>query len=214
MVGLSEATRDLDVVHAGLAQWFRHQRGPSSAIDVSPFGVNTSSGFSSESLLFELATTDVAGDVRIEPLVLRLAPSGGGLFPEYDLARQAATQNLLADLGVPAAAPAIHEADETWIGTDFLVMPRIAGRLPADFTYILKGWLKEEGESQSGRAASPSSTCSSSCTRWTPVRSTSGSSIARPDGGWRPRSAWWADYHDWASEGSPQPTMVDAYAWA
>ena len=41
MVGLSEATRDLDVVHAGLVQWFRHRRGASAAIDVSPFGVNT-----------------------------------------------------------------------------------------------------------------------------------------------------------------------------
>ena len=152
--------------------------------------------------------------MRIEPLVLRLAPSGGGLFPEYDLARQAATQNLLADLGVPTAAPAIHEADETWIGTDFLVMPRIAGRLPADFTYILKGWLKDEGASQQR------SCCESFVDLLVDLHTLDTGALDlgfldRPAGrGLAAEVAWWADYHDWASEGSPQPTMVDAYAWA
>ena len=129
MAGLSEQARDLDVVHAGLVRWFRDGRGPTRTVTVSPFAINASSGFSSESLLFDLAVTS-GGVEQVEPMVLRLAPAGGGLFPEYDLGRQAAMQNLLADLGVPAAAPAVHEADETWLGTDFLVMPRIAGTAP------------------------------------------------------------------------------------
>jgi len=212
MVGLSEATRDLDVVHAGLAQWFRHGRGAATAT-VSPFAVNASSGFSSESLLFDLAVTS-GGVEQVEPMVLRLAPAGGGLFPEYDLARQAATQNLLADLGVPAAAPAIHEADETWIGTDFLVMPRIAGRLPADFTYILKGWLKDEGEAHQ-RAC-----CESFADLLVDLHGldTSGLDLGFLDRlagrGLAAELEWWADYLDWAGDGSPNAVMVDAYRWA
>ena len=145
MAGLSEADprprrRSTPGSCAGCAA-----RHGAAAARVSPFAINASSGFSSESLLFDLAVTS-GGVEQVEPMVLRLAPAGGGLFPEYDLAPTGRAQNLLADLGVPAGRAGVHEPDETWLGTDFLVMPRIAGRLPADFTYILKGWLKDAGD--------------------------------------------------------------------
>ena len=57
-------------------------------------------------------------------------PRAPGVFPEYDLAGQAQVQNVVAELGIPVAAPVELERDESWVGSVFMVMPAISGYIP------------------------------------------------------------------------------------
>ncbi len=51
-------------------------------------------------------------------------------FPDYDLAPQAVVQNAAAASGVPAPAPAVVVTDPGYLGSQFLVMPRVPGDVP------------------------------------------------------------------------------------
>ena len=57
-------------------------------------------------------------------------------FPDYDLGPQALVQNAVAAAGVPAPAPAVVVTDPEWIGSPFLVMPRVAGDIPGAAPYF------------------------------------------------------------------------------
>ena len=66
--------------------------------------------------------------------VIRLPPIGDGIFPDYDLALQAAVQQTLHASGVPVAAPCRHEPDPSFVGSPFNAMPFVVGTIPRDFT--------------------------------------------------------------------------------
>ncbi|MEY2571499.1 MAG: hypothetical protein QOE63_1849 [Acidimicrobiaceae bacterium] len=212
MAGLSRGQRDLDAIGAGFVRWYQRHRPEVSDVGLSPFRTNPSSGFSSETLLFEVSYLE--GKRRTtEASVLRLPPAGGGLFPSYDLAQQAATQNLLDAAGVPTAAPAIHEADESWIGTDFLFMPQVRGRIPSDF-YPFKGWLKD-ADADEQRACYESYVDALLALHHVEVDDAVVDLLARPTGiGVQAELAWWAGYLAWATEDEPDPQLVDAFEWA
>ena len=83
-----------------------------------------SSGFSNETLLFELAWSE-AGAPRREPLVVRIQPTGYQVFPEYDLGLQFRTMQLLAKTDVPVPRVLwIEEEDREVFGAPFYVMAR------------------------------------------------------------------------------------------
>ena len=77
---------------------------------------------SSETLLVDLGPDH-------DGIVVRLPPVSASLL-DYDLTPQALVQNAVAASGVPAPAPAVVERDPGWIGSPFMVMPRVAGRIP------------------------------------------------------------------------------------
>ena len=189
MAGLSEQARDLDAVHAGLVRWLRGRRGADSAVTVSPFAINASSGFSSESLLFDLAVTS-GGVEQVEPMVLRLAPAGGGLFPEYDLGRQARDAE-------PARRPwrAGRRARDPRARRDLdrHRLPRHAPHrraAPRGLHLHPQGMAEgRRARPSSGRAASRSSTSWSTCTASTPRVSTSASSTDPWAAAWPPSSS-------------------------
>ena len=70
---------------------------------------------------------------------MRLAAAGEGLFPVDDLAGQAAVQNEVAALGVPAV-PAEWVADPQWVGEPFVAMARVAGHAVPRM-WPVRGWL-------------------------------------------------------------------------
>ena len=212
MAGLSAERREPDVLHAGLTRWFTHHRLAADDVVLSPFEENPISGFSSESRLFTLRTTR-GRHTAVEELVLRMPPAGGGLFPEYDLSRQATTQNVLHDAGIPTSAPATYEPDPSWLGAPFVIMPRIAGHIPTDFLYPVKGWLKDCLPDHQERCYTEFVRALVAIGRvdaaGLPVES-----LLRPQGaGLAGEIAWWSDYLLWATDGSPQPLMADAFAW-
>ena len=74
-------------------------------------------GLANETVLVGLEPSHPGMVVRLAPLV----PT----FPEYDLGPQALVQNAVAASGVPAPAPSLVVTDPAWIGSPFLVMPRV-----------------------------------------------------------------------------------------
>jgi aminoglycoside phosphotransferase (APT) family kinase protein len=213
VAGLSAEVRDLAQVATGLPEWWAHTHPEDEAVQLSALSTNPASGYSSESLLFD-ATSYRNGETTTEALVLRLPPAGGGLFPEYDLDRQARTQRLLADAGVPAAAPVTFEPDDRWIGTPFMVMPRIAGRIPGDYTYPRKGWLHDAEPAEQRAHANTFIDALTGLLTLDPDR-LGAQFLARREGtGLVAEIGWWADYLDWACDGERHPLMHDAYEWA
>jgi aminoglycoside phosphotransferase (APT) family kinase protein len=134
--------RDLDAVHDGLMRWVRAQHPHASDVRLGPLR-KPSTGYSSETLLFGLTWTEDGVDKEDE-LVARLPPAGGGIFPVYDLTRQAEVQRALATTAIPVAEPLAVELDEQWIGAPFFVMRRVPGTvLPDQPSYVAAGALHD-----------------------------------------------------------------------
>ncbi len=81
-----------------------------------------------ETILVDLGPSHPGMVVRLPPL----EPT----FPAYDLGPQALVQNAVAASGVPAPAPSVVVTDPEWIGSPFLVMPRVAGDIPGPAPYF------------------------------------------------------------------------------
>ena len=124
MAGIALVQRDLADTRSRLETWFSHRFQADAEVSELA-AANRAAGWSSESLVF---SADVAGHTG--EYVLRIPPSGGGIFPEYDLDAQTRTQEFLHEHGIATPSPIIYEADESWIDSKFLVMPRILGHTP------------------------------------------------------------------------------------
>jgi aminoglycoside phosphotransferase (APT) family kinase protein len=101
------------------------------------------SGFSSETILFELGYQDDSGEHR-EQLVLRLEPETG-MFRYYDLESQyRVIRALYDDARVPVPKLWGCETDRSVLGAQFLVMSCVSGRVPRDNPpYTASGWVSE-----------------------------------------------------------------------
>ena len=100
MAGLTLAQRDFEATQEQLGRWFSDKfRHPAT---VSLTVANSSGGWSSESLLASVSSAQGAHDY-----VVRIPPTGGGLFAEYDLEGQARTQELLRGHRRRDALPAV-----------------------------------------------------------------------------------------------------------
>lgn len=132
--------RDLDEVRDRLRDWLRARHPDADDVRVGPI-VTPSSGYSSETLLVDVVRTEHGDDVE-EHVVVRLPPAGGGIFPAYDLHRQAEVQRVLGECGIPVAKPIAVETDEEWLGAPFFVMERIEGfTIPEG--YVAAGPLRD-----------------------------------------------------------------------
>jgi aminoglycoside phosphotransferase (APT) family kinase protein len=113
------ARRSRSELAVGFGAWLSEREGVPTSVEVT----RPDSGLSSETVLLE--STSEHGQ---QSLVVRMPPSGDHLFPDYDLARQVRVQASLGATAVPVAEPLALETDPQWVGTAFLVMPRIQGR--------------------------------------------------------------------------------------
>lgn len=130
------ASRSRKALAAGFASWFAKRDGSAPTVTVE----RPQPGLSSDTLLLDV---DGAG------FVARLPPQGPGLFPDYDLSRQASVQQAVSDAGIPAAFPLAMETDQSWVGSPFLLMPRIPGRtLTTHPPYLAHGWLAESSAAE------------------------------------------------------------------
>ena len=136
--------RDLVAARAALEGWLRGKLQHAQGLEVSELTAPQASGFSNETLLFDLGYFE-GGQRRSESLVVRIEPTGFQVFPEYDMRAQFECMRLLARVGVPVPAMRWLEAeDRSVLGAAFYVMARVAGRAAADRPlYTMEGWLKE-----------------------------------------------------------------------
>ncbi|MGO8873073.1 MAG: phosphotransferase family protein [Acidimicrobiales bacterium] len=200
---IDSSGRDDAALAAGVADWLTALTG---ADGVEVTGLRRPSvGYSSETVFFE-ATWSAGGARHERALVLRLAPTGGGSFPAYDLTAQWQAQQAAAGAGVPVADPLL-ETDPRWIGEAFIVMPRIDGHIVGALAHR-DPWIL--GLPRSDRA--------------TLYRNFVGA-LARvhrsdlPAHGSIPRRDntaeldHWDHYLRWSSDGAPVAVLADALGW-
>ena len=106
-------------------------------------------GFSNDTLV-----VDAVVDGAPMPLVVQAAPTGEGLFPDYEIARMAQVQQDLRDHSdVPVASVRWLEEDPAILDGAFYVMDRLDGRVPDESpkAYHLAGWVSEAATEQRQR---------------------------------------------------------------
>ncbi len=144
-------SRDLEAVRDGFGRWLRARFPEASEVSVDSID-RPDAGLSAETLFVEADLVGADGaDGRLS-LVVRLPPTGDALFPTYDFVGQGAVQQILADTGIPTAAPLAVEEDGSWVGSPFLVMSRVPGRtLRNDAPFLREGWLAESAPDDQAR---------------------------------------------------------------
>jgi aminoglycoside phosphotransferase (APT) family kinase protein len=164
-------------------------------------------GMSSETLF-----VDVSHDGRTDSLVVRLPSSGGGLFPDYDLAAQARVQNALAAAGLKVP-PAIYEPSDEVLGAPFVVMDRVSGRtLTTQPHFVRKGWLKESTDEQQATLESAFIDVMATINRIDP----SSLELGRLSGGGpslESSLAYWQDFCAWATTPELSAPYRAAFTW-
>ncbi len=159
-------------------------------------------GMANETLLLDLTGDHPGIVVRLPPL----EPT----FLGYDLGPQAAVQNAVAASGVPAPAPAVVVEDRQWIGTPFLVMPRVDGRIPGPAP-LFDDWLASLGGAGQLRVHDGliDSLVQVHRVDWVGANL----SAVLPLRTLAETVAYWAGYVDWAGEGEPLPALATALEW-
>jgi aminoglycoside phosphotransferase (APT) family kinase protein len=131
---VQRSSRDPEQVRRRLERWLAGILGADSQPVVSGVAGTSTTGMSSETLLFD-ATWTTDGARRDERLVARLAPAAADVpvFPEYDLEKQFRAIRTVSELtSVPVPRPRWCETDAGPLGTPFFVMDRVDGVVPPD----------------------------------------------------------------------------------
>jgi aminoglycoside phosphotransferase (APT) family kinase protein len=134
-------TLDPSTVGARLATWLPGVLGVEGPVQVTGVEMPSASGMSSETVLLEASWDDGAGH-RTQGLVVRVPPEAG-LFPDYDIGREARVMAALAEHSdAPVPRVIAHERSGDVLGTAFLLMERAYGRVPGDDPpFVAGGWV-------------------------------------------------------------------------
>jgi aminoglycoside phosphotransferase (APT) family kinase protein len=203
-------TRDLDEVQQRFTEWFgaRHPRASGLTVELR---AHAAGGYSNE-VIFATATYSMDGAGFERPLVLRLPPDGPALFPDYDLVMQVAVQEAVAANGVPVPSPLVMEPDPTWLGSPFLVMPRIVGhdpgQLPVSDPWISAATIDQQQALHEGFLEALAAI---HVTPWAgrPVADhLRGASATLAD-----EVAWWQRFVDWTFADSPPEALTGVFDW-
>lgn len=194
---------------ARFAQWLEGRVG--APVQLEAFTTPGHGGFSNETLL----TTAVWNDAR-HGLVLRLAPSGPGIFPTYDLDRQAHVLRALADTDVPVPEVLWSERDPSVLGREFYVMTRVDGRIPPDRPgYQFLGWVKDAPPDEQTRVMDAGLEAMARI-HHVDVDRAGLSFLDRPEHGTTPLDqelGYWRAYLDWASGTERFDALETIWEW-
>ncbi|MFE5287485.1 phosphotransferase family protein [Nocardia sp. NPDC056611] len=141
---LTVSDRDDDELATRLTQWLSTKVESDTPPRVTSLTHPQAGGMSSATLLFDAEWTE-NGQPAGGSFVARLAPEADSfpVFEKYDLGGQFATMagvTEATDLPIPPLC--WYEADESILGSPFLVMRRVGGQAPADNPpYVFTGWL-------------------------------------------------------------------------
>jgi len=209
------ATRDDTALRAGLGRWIgAHPNlvgsvmgagGAGGAGGVEPHMVELShaqGGQANETILVDLGPLRPGLVVRLPPL----EPT----FPDYDLAPQALVQNIVASSGVPAPAPAVVEPDPEWIGSPFLIMPRVVGDIPGPAPFF-DPYVRDAGPARQRVMHDQLIDVMAQvhAVDW----EAGGLEAVLPGAHLRQAVERWVGYVQWSSEGDPLPALEQALDW-
>ena len=144
-MAFADEERDLDQTAEQLRHWLAPKLGVSAdAVRIDDLDAPLSTGFSSDTLLFDLVY-EKGGTEHREGLVARLEPEEYVMFPYYDVAAQAKALQLLEGSEVPVPVVRWFEPSADVVGVPFYVMTRVEGRIPSDNPPMHdEGWIAED----------------------------------------------------------------------
>jgi aminoglycoside phosphotransferase (APT) family kinase protein len=208
--------RDLEADRKRLCDWLASKLPGARDVAISPLAAPQATGFSNETLLFDLEWSE-AGRRERRSLVARVEPIGFTVFPEYDLSLQYRTMQILGRTDVPVPRVLwLEPADRSVLGAPFYVMERVAGRVPTDQPpYHAGGWLTEVAPEERAAIWWSGLDALARIHRldW---RALGFGFLERPALGATPfeqQLEHYRRYFAWAARGWPQPTAEAALAW-
>ena len=144
-MGFGDDERDLDKTAAQMIAWLAPKLSvPPADIRIEDLEAPLGTGFSSDTLLFELVYTKDGAEHR-EGLVARLEPEEYIVFPSYDIALQRNVLQKLEGTNVPVPRVRWFEPDSAVLGVPFYIMDRVAGEVPSDNPPMHdEGWIADD----------------------------------------------------------------------
>lgn len=209
------ARRDDEELARGLTAWCAH-RWPDTGYAITQLD-RPRGGWTNETLLVTVGgrARDIQGSRSAHRderrFVVRLPPAAP-TWPVYDLAAQAHVLEALAPGDVPVPGVVAYEADTQWLGAAFLVMSHEPGR-PGPEAPALDPWVIESDRDTQRRMHEGFLDVLAEIHRidWRHARLDDvlrggEQSLAR-------EVAWWVEYVDWASDGTPTAVLAESIAW-
>ncbi|MCV7102848.1 phosphotransferase family protein [Mycobacterium palustre] len=206
---------DTELAAERLAGWLQSKWPRARDITVTDVLIPGAGGLSNETVLFTASWVD-AGGPQTRGMVARVQPVRPGVFPEYDLNKEATVITALADHSdVPVPAVYFFEDDPSVFGAPFLVMQRIDGRIPADDPpFTATGWVLDLTPDQRRQMWHNSIDVLAQIhsVDW---RALGLEFLDSPgnQSGLDAGLAQWRRTFDWAAEGEPNPTLEAALHW-
>jgi aminoglycoside phosphotransferase (APT) family kinase protein len=208
-------TIDTELAAKRLADWLASKQPDAQGITVTDVQVPGAGGLSNETVLFTANWTDADGE-QSRGMAARVQPDRPGVFPDYDLAKEAAVITALADHS-PVPVPRVYffEQDPAVFGAPFLAMQRIDGRIPADDPpFTAAGWVLDLTPDQRRQMWHNSIDVLVQIHNvdW---RALGLDFLDTPENhsGLDAGLAQWQRTFEWAAEGEPNPTLEAALRW-
>jgi aminoglycoside phosphotransferase (APT) family kinase protein len=209
-------TRDPQESAAKLTAWLAGKLDGATDLVVSDVQTPQASGLSNETLLFS-ASWNQDGAARGGRYVARVAPTGPGVFPSYDLVTEQRVMQALAEhSSAPVPATPWVETDPDVLGSTFLVMERLDGQVPADDPpFTAAGWVLELSPEQRA-TMTENALAALAAVHSVDLDQLGLRFLDRPDRGATPLDqhlTYWRETYDWAREDEINPTIEDGFAW-
>jgi aminoglycoside phosphotransferase (APT) family kinase protein len=216
-MAFADDERDLEEAANTLRSWLAPKLSvPAKDIRIEDLDAPLSTGFSSDTLLFDLVYTKDGTEHR-EGLVARLEPEEYVMFPYYDVGLQARVLQQLENTDVPVPVVRWSEADKSVLGVPFYIMTRVEGRIPTDNPPMHdEGWIAEElseGDRKLIWWNGFEAMCKIHRLDW---KSLGFDFLAEPKRGNTPLDQqldYWQEYFRWGMEASRHPDIVKALAY-
>ncbi|MCK9248010.1 MAG: phosphotransferase family protein [Solirubrobacteraceae bacterium] len=198
-----------------LTRWLRTKLPDATDVAVTDVDIPQASGMSNETIMFAASWT-AGGTAESERFVARVAPTGEAIFPTSDLAGEFRVLDALGrHTDVPVPKVWWVEEDTSVLGSPFIVMSRVDGRVPADDPpFTTAGWVMDLSPEDRGRLADNGlqTLAALHAVDW---RGIGLESLAPPAGQstFDAELARWRDYFTWAAAGDANPTVEAGFAW-
>ena len=121
----------MDETQSALTAWLQKKMPQATNLSISDLE-KPGMGLSSETYLFDVSWEE-AGRRMSKGVVLRAAPRGRQVFPEYDLGHQFRIMQILKGTNVPVADMLWLEEDPAVFGSPFFIMEKLEGDVPQDY---------------------------------------------------------------------------------
>ncbi|BDB44209.1 MULTISPECIES: phosphotransferase family protein [Mycobacterium] len=200
-----------------LAGWLAGRLPAGADPVITNLRVPKESGLSAETVMFDAEWTQ-DGVRSARPLVARVAPTGPGIYMDYDVLREARVLRAVAEhSSVPVPEVLWSEGDTSVLGAQFLVMTHLDGRVPRDDPpFTAEGWVLDLTPGEQATMYD-NSLAAMAAVHAIDVDATGlRSAFARPDLGdtlVAQHVGYVASMVDWACGGRPNPVIDAGLAW-